>query len=689
MYHRRRALWGLAMAAAACQQPYVATKSAAATQKTLHVDAAVSASGDGTSQQKAFKTIAECVKAAAPGTTCLIAGGVYRETVGIYTSGQAGAPIALKPLGGQAVVLSGAEAITPGKNGLGSWSTVTLNGRTVYRIKLTSEWDLGAGKNQLFIDGKAVLEAHWPNVTDPFSLERKDLALSTAGSLVKSLGSGLYLGEYQHSGVKGHWGGGRMIFASGKDWSADEAKVTTAQQGKLEFQFTPNHGLENSTPAAGDPFLLIGKREAIDQDGEWYLDDAGAHGDPYTLYVALSAPPAGRKIEMRRRGQVLNVDAQHVTVEGLELFSGAIYVGDSAAHVTLDRLTVEYGRSELDQLWNTAIQIKGNNNQLSRSTVRYYSGVGVSVTGTDNRIEDNVIHGSITKPALGIQADCLRCVVTHNTAFHAAGHGVTFSGLRDGEASYNRVYWAARWVTDVAGMNAWGSGDGKGSVVHHNRVHHVQGYLDPATKHYGGFGIRLDSGGGSGNSNFVVHHNIVYETTSAAYSIWGLVSGQPNFGDTKNHVYNNTGSGDFDFAVWDSSRSAAGTVAKNNLVLGGTDFKQIPPGAVVKTNLFSKVSHPGNLTGSPGFTDASGYDFSLLSTSAAVDAGEKIAPYTTGFIGAAPDLGALERGAARFVAGALIGDEHLAGLKVTCSGTTCEVKGLPTGRYAPQAFVLQ
>jgi MYXO-CTERM domain-containing protein len=684
----RRWLW-LVLALCACDRSPSIGQRSAALQQTLYVDAKVSASGDGTSQAKAFKTIDECVKKASAGTTCMIAGGVYREAVGFNSSGQIGAPIVLKAMTGQTVVLSGAELITPGKNGLGSWVKLTLNGRTVYRIKLSAAWDLGAGKNQLFIDGKSAFEAHWPNVGDPYSLMRNDFAISTAGALGQSLGGGEYVGEYQHPGIKSHWGGGRMLFASGKDWSSDNAKVLSAQNGKLTFQFSPNHGLQNSTPAAKDPFLLIGKREAIDADGEWHFDAAGAHGDANSLYVALSAAPTTKQFEMRRRDQVLKVNTKNVTVEGLRLFGGGIWIGDAAANVTLDRLTVDYGRADLTQLYSAAISLNGSNNSVLRSTVRRHSGPGIMMSGADNRVEDNVVHGSITQATIQAVNDCKRCIIKHNTAFHAPGHGLVVSGLDDGEASYNRVYFAARWVTDVAGINGWGSGDMYGSVIHHNRVHHVQGYYDASTSHWGGYGIRLDSGGGAGNSNAIVHHNIVYETTRSAYSIWGLVSGQPNYGATKLQVYNNTGVGDFDLAVFDSSRSSAGTVAKNNLVLGGTDFKTIPAGAVVKSNLFSKVKHPGNLTGSPGFANSTAFDFSLLQSSAAVDAGEPISPYTKGFVGSAPDLGALERGAGRFVAGALIGTEHLGGLKATCTGTTCTVTGFPTGRYAPEGFVLR
>ena len=55
--------------------------SSALSATTLYVDASVSASGDGTSWENAFKTIQEAMEAASDGDTVTVAEGIYVECV--------------------------------------------------------------------------------------------------------------------------------------------------------------------------------------------------------------------------------------------------------------------------------------------------------------------------------------------------------------------------------------------------------------------------------------------------------------------------------------------------------------------------------------------------------------------------------------------------------------------------------
>jgi hypothetical protein len=83
-----------------------------------------------------------------------------------------------------------------------------------------------------------------------------------------------------------------------------------------------------------------------------------------------------------------------------------------------------------------------------------------------------------------------------------------------------------------------------------------------------------------------------------------------------------------------------GSVFRNNLF---TNKLQIGPGAIKDHNL--------EMGSNFRFTNAAAGDFRLLSGSAAIDRGVVLSPYTNGYVGAAPDLGAYEYGRTPWTAG--------------------------------------
>lgn len=89
------------------------------------------------------------------GDTCSIHSGVYRETVAITHSGSAGAPIQFEAFGRDEVTVSGADEV-------GNWS---LAAGSIYQTSVG--WSLGQGRDQVFVDGVALVEARTPNTPEP------------------------------------------------------------------------------------------------------------------------------------------------------------------------------------------------------------------------------------------------------------------------------------------------------------------------------------------------------------------------------------------------------------------------------------------------------------------------------------------------------------------------------------------
>src|SRR5262249_43011930 len=100
-------------------------------------------SNSGTSLSTPFQTIQKCASVMIQGNTCYVRAGTYRETITPANSGTSSAPIAFQPYDRESVTISGADVIS-------GWSVYS---GAIYRSS-SMNWDLGQGKNQIFVDGQ-------------------------------------------------------------------------------------------------------------------------------------------------------------------------------------------------------------------------------------------------------------------------------------------------------------------------------------------------------------------------------------------------------------------------------------------------------------------------------------------------------------------------------------------------------
>jgi hypothetical protein len=159
------------------------------------------------------------------------------------------------------------------------------------------------------------------------------------------------------------------------------------------------------------------------------------------------------------------------------------------------------------------------------------------------------------------------------------------------------------------------------SVIAYNVVHTVR----PPNQHKG-MAIYLDNG----SSNYIVHHNLGYDVSDDGMII--------NTVSTNNLIYNNTYAGGIHGGGTDP-----GVQIINNIFTGAI---KIGTGATVKNNIVGPTN--------PKFVDAGAGNYQLQSGSPAIDVGAVLSPYTDGYSGTAPDLGAFEKGATPWTAGSSV-----------------------------------
>lgn len=563
-----------------------------------------------------FQTIQHAADVAQPGDTVWIKGGVYRETVTIAHSGTSAAPITFKPFGRQKVTLDGTDPL----GGFGAGSSG--NNETS-----AMSWDLGDGNNQLFTGGQMLPEARWPSSpATPQGLFQPSFATVTDASVHPGTGDAMTatISVPDLNQPEGAWVGATIHISPGSQWAFQTATITASSPGSLTFSYDPFVDSPPQQPGAGSRFYLTNSPLALDGSGEWYRD-------PQSGVLSIQgAAPSDLAAKHRLYGFDLS-GAAYVNLVGINLFACTINTDDASNHITLDGLTARYVSHRMDIAdpfavklapHTTGIILNGSDNVLKNSTIDFSSGDGVFLGGSNNRVENSTI--SNTDYAGGDEAAVTTmgpgARVTSTTIFNAGRSGIRIDRPQV-QVDHNRIYSVGLLTTDLGAIYAYNI-DGAGSQIDHNLISGVH------TGGFGAAGIYLDNG----SANFVVHHNVVWDADFAL---------KLNPTSTNNQVINNTLLGT-QYAVASSGTADMPACTFVNNIFGGT--VALGPGATESDNL----RNPQNAQ----FLAVSKADYRPAKRSALIDAGQVIAPYTDGFRGRAPDVGAYEFGAKPFVAGA-------------------------------------
>jgi hypothetical protein len=552
-----------------------------------------------------FRTIQRAANVAGAGDTVLVRGGTYRETVRPLRSGSGGSPIKFQPYNGERVTVSGADLVS-------GWSK---HSGSVYKAR--QGWDLGTGNNQVFVDGQMMIEARWPNTSLDVSRPTK----ATADRVSAGSSSGT-LYDSALTMPDGYWNGALMHIVPGQSWFGQTAKVTSYSKGRVSFSYRNMSGKE--TPTGGDPYFLTGKFKALDAPTEWFRDPDGS----LYLWTKNSDNPSGHTVEAKRRNYAFDLRGRsNITVDGFNIFASTVATGSSNG-IRLNDLDVKYvghyiGTPGRDQPPDSGIYLNGNNNSITNSHIAFGAGHGLFIYGSNSRAENNVIHdvdygaGS----GNGIRAYGSGHVIKGNTIYNTGREGIKIASAPKVKVTYNVIHDAMLQTTDGGGIYTFGT-NGQGAEIAYNRIWNVK------SGGWGAVGIMLDNN----STNYVVHHNVVWQTNHAL---------KINYAGKYNKVYNNTLAGLTSSIDTSSNANFGGSVFRNNIFT-----KQVKSGGGAT---WSNNINPGT---DARFVNPGGGNYQLASNSPAINRGAHISPYTNGYAGSAPDIGAMEYGRPAFGAGA-------------------------------------
>lgn len=589
---------------------------------TYYVDANSGSDSNTGSISQPFRTIQKAANVMTAGDMCLVRKGTYRENVIPPNSGSAASPITFKPYPGEQVTLSGADTVT-------GW---TQYSGSIYRAQMS--WNMGAGNNQLFVNGKNVMEARWPNSTD---LSYPNLRTMASGSAWSSGTEGT-IRDSSLTQAAGTWTDALVYMQPGRRWYARTGRITGSGSGYIKFKIhSAGHLSYEDIGKHGGKYFITGTLKALDRAGEWFFD-----GSTMYLWAPDSSNPNNLVVEAKRRQNVFDLsNRSYINVEGFKVIAAAMKTNGSTRNCIIDGVDASYvnhffvidrGPYAQGNVDYTGFVLTGSNNEIRNSKIAYSAGNGVTLQGTNNKVTNceirDVVYGGTDAGAINTAAGTTSGhIIKNNTLFNSGRSILVHINAQNIKILNNYMYNAGLQMTDL-GITYTIATDGKGTEIAYNVVY-------GCTQS----GIYLDNN----NRNYNVHHNVVYDVRYALHL---------NRPSVNNNVIHNTvgplrSSGQALAGFPDTSTSQyrsdmSGTVIRNNIFRASSWDVGTDPRPTMSHNIESSVD--------PRFVNASQANFQLQSNSPAINAG-MVTPFSGQYTGKSPDCGAFEYGLPPWTAG--------------------------------------
>eukprot|EP00937_MAST-01D_sp_MAST-1D-sp2_P003459 g3459.t1 len=641
-----------------------------------------------------FRSLQHCHNVAGPNAVCELAPGVYRESViarhdNASFRGRLGATV------------SGLERL----DGL-QWAATAQ--RCVFRARVNASLPR---ISQLFADGAMMVEARWPNLGSLANVG--DAAMSQ--SAWRKVGPGSAYGRVVDAALRSNfsWVGALATLNVAHQWNTWTRVVTghNRSNGTLDYPmdlpglagYDPTlypsnaHVWDGCNRAKCNQYYLSGKLEALDAPGEWHHDtDNGmlyfyppppaASGAQIGATAgaaqqsACTAPLGATVFEHKARDYAFTAtDKAGITLENVA-FTGATLALTNCTRCTLANITLRFPTydREIKELAvpkgavaRTTVDV--HNSSLHNISLTQSNNNGLALSGSNSSLDNCLIsytdwHGSLTYSPLGVMGNQLsvrRCTVhdfgnagvtTHlpNTLpaqpnrtqlppqpmvgrrlevanchiFNGARVGEDTAALYSGGWSAAGQLWHHNWVHDTTEKCLRFDDQSENATIHHNVVYNCgQPSSDPSSAFNSGLGLVAKGDG------HVIYANTIFQTNFSEMCLSNCIEKYKPFRNQYPRIMQNVHSQVFN------------TVA--NRSNGRCECSaDTPPGGNL-TGIYSA----GETAEQLGLVDIANHDYRPRATSPLVDAGVVFPPYTNGFVGKAPDIGAYEFGGDRWTAG--------------------------------------
>jgi regulation of enolase protein 1 (concanavalin A-like superfamily) len=607
-------------------------------------------SNPGTSLSAPFLTIQQAANVAQPGDTVDILAGIYRETVTPAHSGTSTAPITFQPYNNQKVVISGADIVT------GSWA---IYSGKIYDTSAMG-WTLGNQDDQLFVDGQMINLARWPNTSLDVSHPTLEFAGANTSYITNS--DGTYTDTVYDPNLTqptGYWNGATIHIEAGPTWTMEATPISSyvlttisgVSYGQITFKSTSTDGGFGGTIPGdpyyitGDPYFTNGQFQNLDAAGEFYRDPNT--GKLY-LWTPTGDNPSSHLIEAKHRQWAFDLSSRsYIDLSGINLFAAGINSSSSSSHLVINGISAQYvshfetytgnwtavRSNGSNAVGSTGIVLKGNADTLENSNIAYSAGDGVYLGGSDMTVDNNIIHDvdylAIDASAISVfpGGSSANDDIAYNTLYNSGRDLINATGITSSRIHNNQLSHAMLQTADGGNIYVFGA-NGNGTEIDHNVISNTPEIVNG----WDTCGVFFDNN----VTGFNVDHNVIFNCEDAikANNLQG------------NNYLNNT--------IYNCTDS---TIFNN--------FTKVPPTGLFENNITNATFNFNDVGGftltdniqaptDPQFINAAQDNFQLQSTSPAINAGASVPPYTNGYSGSAPDIGAYEYGQTPWTSGASI-----------------------------------
>lgn len=614
-------------------------------------------SGDG-SRSAPFATIARAMQSAEPGKTVYLSDGTYYETV-TPINGTADKPFTLAALPGSSPVC------TPTVRFDGPWS---LWKDKIYVADFSDIADkIDEERSQLFVDSDSLTEARFPNMGASLTgIMEAPRAITAPGTDAETIVSPVSLPEGLEGAKVVVWPGENGVAG----WIAYTSPIKSSDGKTLKLATrldTPEEyvGMNAYSPVAGNAFILTGALCLLDAPGEYWYD---ADNKKMYVYMPEGDSPEGHTITVRGSSSAVNApDAQYVTIKGLRFYGGGITM-ENAVGCRIEDCRVLfsdhfYASGYASYVLKSSNTVTGENNLITHCEFGYSAFNGITLGGSNNTFTDNIVHhsnycGSDFAALYVLKSS--EAVISHNTITDSGRVHIyfTINTVYDKcVISNNYMASHSRLTSDSGAFYTW-SCDGGGTRLYNN-------FVDCGDKTENGSMMKCWDGLYLDNycSNFTVDHNIV---------LGGSCGLRTNLSNENTLYANNTvigsehGYGIFSYPKDDALTKT--TRFYNNLFVSLTSYDINYSGSENGQSKYytgslkdgtvpcpidpeKRIQSGNNLRGIVIYKEGDSM-YQPADGSPAIDGGVIIEGITDGYLGQAPDIGALEKGGKMFSYGA-------------------------------------